>query len=139
VRYWVADSLPHIKRNLIQWHEQLRVAYPWEDPGPVRFWQLEYAIHRDGEPPVHDTIALLRRAIEGQAQPLGYSILAKALNRLRHPGNGDSKAKDKTGDRQSDPMSLARLRVPMGLIRLCINDIHRQKGVKEMSEGLDES
>jgi CRISPR-associated protein Csd1 len=35
-------------------------------------------------------------------------------------------------------MSLARLRVPIGLIRMCINDLFRkQKGMKEMSEGLD--
>jgi CRISPR-associated protein Csd1 len=137
VRYWVTDSLPHIKQNLRQWHEQLRVAFPWDDSGPVRFWQLEYAIQREGKPPAHHTIALLRRAIEGPAQPLGYSILSTALTRLRHPGGGDSR--EKSGDRKNDPMSLPRLRVPMGLIRLCINDIHRLKGVKEMSEGLDTS
>jgi CRISPR-associated protein Csd1 len=35
-------------------------------------------------------------------------------------------------------MSLARLRVPIGLIRMCINDQWRQqKGMTEMSEGLD--
>ena len=135
VRYWVADSLTHIKRNLLQWREQLRVAYPLDDPGPVRFWPLEYAIHRDGKPPAHQTIALLRRAIEGTAQRLGYSMLSAALTRLRHPGGGDSK--EKSGEKKGDPMHLARLRVPMGLIRLCINDIHRTKGVKEMSEGLD--
>jgi hypothetical protein len=98
---------------------------------------LEYAIQREGKPPAHHTIALLRRAIEGPAQPLGYSILSTALTRLRHPGGGDSR--EKSGDRKNDPMSLPRLRVPMGLIRLCINDIHRLKGVKEMSEGLDTS
>lgn len=135
VRYWVADSLPHIKQNLLQWHEQLRVEYPWENPGPVRFWQLEKAIDREGKPPAHHTLALLKRAIEGQAQPLGYSMLSTVLNRLRHPGDGD--LRESAGDRKSDPMSLQRLRVPMGLIRLCINDIHRLKGVKEMSEGLD--
>ena len=136
MRYWVEDSLPRIKQNLQHWHDELRVPYPWDDPGPVRFWQLEYAIHREGKPPAHHTIALLRRAIEGPAQPLGYSILSTALARLRHPG-GDSKAREKSGDRKNDPMSLPRLRVPMGLIRLCINDIHRQKGVREMNEGLD--
>src|ERR1017187_9901381 len=38
-------------------------------------------------------------------------------------------------------MSLARLRVPIGLIRMCINDLFRQfpkKGYSEMCEGLDE-
>jgi CRISPR-associated protein Csd1 len=137
VRYWVTDSLPHIKQNLRQWHDQLQVAFPWDDSGPVRFWQLEYAIHREGKPPAHHTIALLRRAIEGPAQPLGYSVLSTALTRLRHPGGGDSR--EKSGNRKNEPMSLPRLRVPMGLIRLCINDIHRLKGVKEMSEGLDTS
>jgi len=138
VRYWVTDSLPHIKGNLRQWHNQLRVAYPWDDPGPVRFWQLEYALHREGKPTADHTIALLRRAIEGPAQPLGYSILSTALTRLRHPGGGDSKAREKSGDKKSGPMDLARLRVPIGLIRMCINDLFRQKeGATEMSEGLD--
>ena len=42
-------------------------------------------------------------------------------------------------------MSLVRLRVPMGLIRMCINDLSRQHegatemNVKEISEGLDTS
>lgn len=134
VRYWVADSLPAIKQNLKNWHEQLRVSYPWDDAPPVRLWQLLNAIHREGKPPAHDTIALIRRGLEGTSQPLRYSMLAAALNRLRHPGNSIG-----ANDRQGDPLSLKRLRVPMGLIRMCINDIARSKGETEMSEGLDPS
>jgi CRISPR-associated protein Csd1 len=135
VRYWVMDSLAHIKRNLRQWHQQLRVAWPWEDdPGPVRLWQLEYVLDREGKPPAHQELALLKRAIEGEAQPLGYAMLAAALSRLRHP-----EEETPVGGKKKDPMRLQRLRVPMGLVRLCVNDIHRKQGAKEMSEGLDES
>jgi len=102
----------------------------------VRFWQLNYVLDRKGEPPVHHEIALLRRAIEGKAQPLGYSMLSVVLNRIRHP---EENSNPKAGGKKSEPMPLARLRIPMGLVRLCINDIHRSKGVTEMSEGLDQS
>jgi len=78
----VTDWLPRVKENLKNWHEQLRVSYPWGGPQPVRLWQLLYAIDRM-QPPAHDTLALLRRAIEGAAQPLGYAMLAAALARLR--------------------------------------------------------
>jgi CRISPR-associated protein Csd1 len=135
VRCWVTESLADLKQNLKNWHEQLRVSYPWDDPPPVRLWQLLYAIHREGKPPAHDTIALLRRGIEGTAQPLGYSMLAAALNRLRHPGDSFAGAKDK----KSSPLDLQRLRIPVGLIRMCINDIAHSKGEMEMSEGLDQS
>lgn len=135
VSCWVTESLTELKLNLKNWHEQLRIDYPWDDPGPVRFWQLLYAIHREGKPPAHDTIALLRRGIEGQ--PLGYSMLAAALNRLRHPQDNANSAKDK----KSSPLDLSRLRIPMGLIRMCVNDIahtNSRKGAKEMREGLDQ-
>jgi CRISPR-associated protein Csd1 len=133
VRYWLTDSLDHIRLNLQGWHQQVRVFYPWEDARPVAFWQLLYAIHREGQPPAHDVLTLLRRGIEGRSQPLGYSILSACLTRLRHPA-------DKLADRkdyEDDSLSPARLRVPMGLIRMCINDIRSSKGEPEMSEGLD--
>lgn len=132
VRYWVTDSLNHIKDNVLHWHEQLRVAFPWDDPGPVRFWQLLFAIHREGKPPAQHTLALLRRALEGRAQLLGYAMLSTVLGRVRHPEENNNST-----SKSADPRSLTRLRVPMGLVRLCINDIHRQKGGMEMSEGLD--
>ena len=134
VRYWVTDSLPRVKENLQNWHQQLRVSYPWDDAQPARLWQLLYAIHPEGKPPAHDTLALLRRGIEGAAQPLGYAILSAALNRLRHPGNSPG-----AKEQQGDPLSLLRLRIPMGLIRMCVSDISRSKGEPEMSEGLDPS
>jgi CRISPR-associated protein Csd1 len=134
VRYWVTEALPKVKENLKNWHQQLRVNYPWNDAQPVRLWQLLYAIDRDGKPPAHDTLALLRRGIEGAAQPLGYAMLSAALNRLRHPENSLG-----AKEQQGDPLSLPRLRIPMGLIRMCVNDIARSKGEPEMSEGLDPS
>jgi CRISPR-associated protein Csd1 len=134
VRYWVTESLSRIKENLWNWHRQLRVSSLWGDEPPVRLWQLLSTIHREGKPPAHHTLALLRRGIEGPAQPLGYSMLAAALNRLRHPG-ASLGAKDQRGD----PFSLSRLRIPMGLIRMCVNDISRSKGEPQMSEGLDPS
>ena len=46
VRYWVTESLPRIKENLKNWHEQLRVSYPWDDrcrPGYVLLAIARYA------------------------------------------------------------------------------------------------
>jgi CRISPR-associated protein Csd1 len=85
----------------------------------VRFWQLLQAIDRDGEPPPDRVIALLRRAIEGPVQPLGYRMLGAALGPLRHGNDA----------------TMARL----GLVRLCVNDlIHiHKKGEKPMTESLD--
>lgn len=137
VHHWADLALTQVKENLKNWHEQLRVEFPryaGEEPAPVRLWQLLYALDREGKPDDHTVLALLRRGIEGQ--PLGYSVLSTALTRLRHPGGSD--AKEKAGEKKSDPMSLARLRVPMGLIRMCINDLFRQQeGARRMSEGLD--
>ncbi|HUZ95878.1 MAG TPA: type I-C CRISPR-associated protein Cas8c/Csd1 [Edaphobacter sp.] len=134
VHHWADLALTQVKENLKNWHEQLRVEFPWDEPAPVRLWQLLYALDREGKPDDHTVLALLRRGIEGV--PLGYSVLSTALTRLRHPGGSDSK--EKTGEKKSDPMSLARLRVPMGLIRMCINDLFlQQEGARKMSEGLD--
>ena len=137
VHHWVDLALTEVRRNIENWKEQLRVEYPkygGEEPNPVRLWQLLYALEREGKPDDHTVLALVRRRVEGV--PLGYSVLSTALTRLRHAGGND--AKEKAGDKKSDPMSLARLRVPIGLIRMCINDQFRQqKGMKEMSEGLD--
>jgi CRISPR-associated protein Csd1 len=138
VHHWADLALPQVKDNLKNWHEQLRVEFPWDEAAPVRLWQLLYALDREGKPDDHTVLALLRRGVEGV--PLGYAVLSTALTRLRHPGGSD--AKEKAGDKKSDPMSLARLRVPIGLIRMCINDLFRQfpkKGYSEMCEGLDES
>jgi CRISPR-associated protein Csd1 len=134
MHHWADLEFTQVRENLKNWHEQLRVEFPFHEPAPVRLWQLLYALDREGEPDDHTVLALLRRGVEGV--PLGYSVLSTALTRLRHPGVSD--AKEKTGDKNRGPMSLARLRVPVGLIRMCINDQFRQKGKCEMSEGLDE-
>lgn len=121
VRYWVSDSLARIKHNLGRWFEGLCVAGFEEPAKPVRFWQLLYAIDRDGKPPADRVIALLRRAIEGPSQPLGHKLLGAALERLR----------------RSRDNPIAR----MGLVRMCVNDLIyvRSKGDKEsyMEEKLD--
>jgi CRISPR-associated protein Csd1 len=139
VRHWADLVLPEVKHNLQNWHRQLRVEYPQydgEQAPPIRLWQLLYVLDREGEPNDHLVLALLRRGIEGQ--PLGYPVLSSALARLRHPGGIDTKSK--AAEQKSDSMSLSRLRVPIGLIRMCLNDLFRQqKGHFEMSEGLDES
>ncbi len=133
VRYWADQTLTQVKLNLQNWHLQLRLEYPWNDPAPVRLWQLLYALDREGKPSEHSVLSLLRRGIEGV--PLGYSMLSAVLTRLRHPG-GDIGTNTK--EQKSDPMSLQRLRIPMSLVRMCLNDLsHHQKGSKEMSEGLD--
>ncbi|MHB1954877.1 MAG: type I-C CRISPR-associated protein Cas8c/Csd1, partial [Sulfobacillus sp.] len=149
VRYWADLALTQVKLNLQNWHRQLRVEYPWDGPLPVRFKQVlsaiwedkrqkkksaeaEAQVDRKKSPPEHLVLALLRRGIEGL--PLGYSVLSAVLTRLRHPGGDNAGTKEKKGD----PMSLQRLRVPMGLVRMCLNDLFRQqKGRNEMSEGLD--
>jgi CRISPR-associated protein Csd1 len=137
VHYWADLALTQVKLNLQNWHRQLRIEYPQysgDESAPVRLWQLIYALDREGKPDDHTVLALLRRGIEGQ--PLGYSVLSTALTHLRHAGGSD--AKEKAGDKKSDPMSLARLRVPIGLIRMCLNDLfRRQEGAGEMSEGLN--
>ncbi|MGD0860522.1 MAG: type I-C CRISPR-associated protein Cas8c/Csd1 [Terracidiphilus sp.] len=137
VHHWADLALTQVKLNLQNWHRQLRVEYPryaGEEPNPVRLWQLLYALDREGKPGDHTVLALLRRGIEGL--PLGYPVLSTALAHLRHPGGSNSK--DMAGDKKNDPMSLARLRVPIGLIRMCINDLFRQQeGEEHVSEGLD--
>lgn len=119
VRYWVTDSLQHVKENLREWFEGLRIGGFGEATGPVRFWQLLKAIDREGEPPADRVVALLRRAIEGTAQPLGYRMLGAALRPLR-------RAADASATR-------------LGLIRLCVNDIIHVdgKGERAMTEVLD--
>jgi CRISPR-associated protein Csd1 len=138
VHHWVDLALTDVQQNIENWNAQLRVEYPkydGEEPSPVRLWQLLYALEREGKPDDHTVLALVRRRIEGL--PLGYPVLSAALTRLRHPGGND--AKEKPGDKKNDPMSLARLRVPIGLIRMCINDQFRlKKGMRQMTEGLDE-
>ena len=131
-RYWADLALTKVKKNLKNWHEQLRVEYPWERP-PVNLWHIRYALNRDGKLSGQREMALQRRAIEGL--PLGYSVLSDALTCLRHPSTSNSKTKEAQGQKNSD--SLERFRVPIALVRMCLNDLFRKEGEKEMSEGLN--
>jgi CRISPR-associated protein Csd1 len=121
VRYWLDASLAEIKQNILQWHRQLRVATLYGDEiRPVWMWQIEQALDREGKPPAHRLIALWRRALEGV--PLGSSVLAALLSRLRHT--------------KPEEWSAAQL----GLLRLCVNDsvaVRSGGEGEEMKEDLD--
>jgi len=121
IRYWVSNSLGHIKANLKEWFagQQIIDVYSAAIAPPPKLWQLLAALDREGEPPKDRTLALLRRAIEGPAQPLGYHILAAALARLRV-----------SKENRLEPHRI-------GLIRLCLNDQLRMKGESLMPEVLD--
>lgn len=125
-RYWVDLAPRSLQFNLQNWHQQLRVEYPWNHLLAVPLWRLLYALDREGKPPAHIVLALLRRAIEGL--PLGYSVLSLALTRLRGTD----------GKREDEPLSLNNLRVPVGLIRMCLNDLFRQQQARdEVAERLN--
>lgn len=119
VRYWLDAALPLVKENLRNWHRGLRVANLSGEPlRPVWLWNIEQAIDREGEPPAHKVIALMRRAFEGV--PLGGAVLASLLARLRHTSPEEWK------------------QAQLGLLRLCINDVVRvRKEGAEMAEDLD--
>ena len=123
VRYWIAETLSEVKANLKDWFAELLVAdvFTGKISEPPKLWQLLYAIEREGEPPADRVVALIRRAIEGPSQPLGYRMLMAALTRLRVEPK-----------KRLEP-------VRMGLIRLCVNDSIRLKneGEKLMTESLD--
>jgi hypothetical protein len=91
IRYWVAETLAAVKTNLRDWFTGLRVAnvFTGAPAEPPKLWQLLRAIHREGEPPADRVIALLKRAIEGAAQPLGHRMLAASLTRLRRADKGE--------------------------------------------------
>jgi CRISPR-associated protein Csd1 len=115
VRFWIHESLETVHKNVADWFKALRIASPFgQEPDPPKLWQLLAAIARD-EPPPDRAIQLIRRAILGE--PLGLTILAGALSRLRLV----------SGSERLSP-------VRAGLIRLCIND--QEKG-PQMSEKLD--
>jgi CRISPR-associated protein Csd1 len=131
-RYWADLALTQVKKNLKNWYMQLRVDFPWDRP-PVNLWHIRYALNRDGQLSGQTELTLQRRAIEGL--PLGYSMLSAVLTCLRHPSSGSNKPKDTKGQKNSD--SFERFRVPIALVRMCLNDIHRKEGEEEMSEGLN--
>jgi CRISPR-associated protein Csd1 len=125
IRYWVAETLGEVKGNLKSWFLGLRInnVFTGKPSEPPKFWQILRAIDREGEPPADRVVALVRRAIEGNAQPLGYRMLSAALARLRAA----------QGTERLNPFRI-------GLIRLCLND---QIGLRNseggwMPEGLDQ-
>jgi len=121
IRYWVSDSLGHVKANLKEWFAGQRImdVYSAAIAPPPKLWQLLGALDREGKPPSDRTLALLRRAIEGPAQPLGYRILTAALARLRV-----------SKENRLEPHRI-------GLVRLCLNDQLRMKGESLMPDVLD--
>lgn len=124
IRYWVAETLAEVKGNLKEWFLELRIAnaFTGKPSEPPRLSQVLRAIDREGEPPAGRTVALIRRAVEGKAQPLGYQMLGAALARLRVAQNGE----------RLNP-------VRAGLIRLCVNDRIRSQKLEGglMNENLD--
>jgi CRISPR-associated protein Csd1 len=64
-------------------------------------------------------------------------VLSKALTHLRNPHGID--LREKAGNKKGSLVSLARLRAPISLIRMCINDQFQHRGKSYMSEGLDET
>jgi len=128
IRYWVAETLATVKTNVKEWYGGLAITAPNGESAPYpRRWQLLLAIDRTGEPNDGKVLALIRRAIEGRAKPLGYDILSALLARLRHVPEDKSQGPEK----QLDRFAPAR----MGLLRLCLNDI--SKGETQMTESLD--
>ncbi len=116
VRYWVSEALPAVRANLRAWFNGLKMIGAEHPP---RMWQLRQALGSDGnQVPGSRTLALVRRAIEGPSKPLGKSVLAAVMTRLRAD------------------QDLRRNPAAMGLVRICINDAGRE-GQKAMSEELD--
>lgn len=120
LRSWITETLPEVKENLAAWFKGVRVQPLTNRKAEApALWQLLQAIDREGKPPANRTVALLRRAVEGERQPLGYQMLGSVLTRIRA-----ERAK------RLNPAAL-------GLLRLCVNDV-RSKGESPMNEGLDE-
>ena len=120
---WITETLPDVKANLQEWFRGVRVQPLANGKAAAPpFWQLLQAIDREGEPPAGTTVALLRRALEGRKQPLGYQMLNAVLARLRVD--------------RAKRLNLAAL----GLVRLCINDVNvsLNQGEVPMTESLDE-
>jgi CRISPR-associated protein Csd1 len=118
VRSWLHDSLERVLRNVGAWFDGLSIIHVFTGriAEPPPFWQVLKSLARD-EPPADREVQLIRRAISGT--PLGRTILAGALNRLRVATGGDR---------------LSPVRA--GVIRLAVND-QITKGETVLSERLD--
>jgi CRISPR-associated protein Csd1 len=122
LRSWITERLSVAVENVIAWWEGLQMQ-PFSADEPLsapRFWQLLYAIEREGKPSAGRIVALRRRALEGPRAPLGYRFVADVLQRMR-----------------VDPAKRIDL-AALGLLRLCLNDLHRSTGEGEtMPPSLD--
>ncbi len=127
VRHWSHDSLANMRRRIADWFKQLRIADVLAhgaiaDGFPL--WRLVLATEREDaetkKVPAIRGLGLVRRAFEGA--PLGYSLLAALLARLRV---ADGTAR------------LAAHRI--ALVRVIVNDIVARSGSGEapMTEALD--
>lgn len=126
VRYWVRNSLEDVLRSVGAWFADLRMADVFKNgevADPPKFWQILKCLVRDGDPPADRAVNLLRRALHGE--PLGRTILASALQRLRV-------------SKKAERLQPVRL----GLIRMAVNDQSRndrtlKEGEHKMNETLD--
>jgi CRISPR-associated protein Csd1 len=122
LRSWITELLPVAAGNVVAWWKGLQMQ-PFSPNDPLntpRFWQLLYAIEREGKPSAGRIVDLRRRALLGSRAPLGYRFIADVLQRMKVDA---AKRTD-----------LAAL----GLLRLCLNDLHHSTGEGEpMPPSLD--
>jgi CRISPR-associated protein Csd1 len=71
-----------------------------------RFWQLLFAIEREGKPSAGRIVELRRRALLGREASLGHKFIADVLQRMK-----------------VDPAKRLDL-AALGLLRLCLNDLN---------------
>jgi len=116
VRDWFSESLERVAKKVWQWFEDLKMADVFQGGEAARPPSL-YALLRAVSPPgcepsdkanARAALALMRRALHGL--PVGRSVLAAALNRLRREQGSGRLAADR-----------------VGLIRLCVNDIQKTR------------
>jgi CRISPR-associated protein Csd1 len=121
LRSWISELLPDAVNNVLAWWEGLQMQpFNADQPLSPRFWQLLYAIEREGKPSAGRIVALRRRALEGVRAPLGYRIVSDVLQRMR-----------------VDPSKRTDL-AALGLLRLCLNDLQHSTGEGEtMPPSLD--
>jgi CRISPR-associated protein Csd1 len=123
LRSWLTELLPVAADNVVAWWEGLQMQ-PFSADEPLstpRFWQLLYAIEREGKPSAGRVVALRRRALEGRKAPLGYRFVADVLQRMK-----------------VDPAKRTDL-AALGLLRLCLNDLYHSTGEGEpMPPSLDQ-
>lgn len=134
VRHWSVNSVNRVKNNIAEWHQRLRIAWPWNSRKPVLFSQLLNAVHREGKLSVQHALTLMERAMDGSTRSLGFVTLSAVLNRLHSPGLSSSGSASRQESR-----SLSSLRIPVSLIRLCLNDMFRAAGANEITEELDKN